>query len=159
MEFTFTSTSSSTSLAGSLVPNTNNIATATAIGTQSEQVGFGHLHDSLSSSQSRPGTIDRTFVKREYGVGSTAQWRKRIITQIEDRIKDKRHSIFNARRIGMQDSGDTLTTELHQTNMVGATSAAPSVSEEEERVRLWKESAPFKALSQPPLLQELIVYQ
>ncbi|KAG0217987.1 hypothetical protein BGX31_011718 [Mortierella sp. GBA43] len=128
MEFTFTSTSSSTPPTGSLAPTSTStsISTANPGGAQPEQVVFGHS----------PGTIDRTFVKREYGVGNTAQWRKRIISQIEDRIKDKRHSIHNSRRAGLQyDNGstDTLPTEVHKTTAGEPPSNAPVLSEEEER--------------------------
>ncbi|KAG0273465.1 hypothetical protein BGZ95_010729 [Linnemannia exigua] len=37
-------------------------------------------------------------LKRIHGVGDTKQWRRRLIHQIEDRIKDRRESIHNAKR-------------------------------------------------------------
>jgi hypothetical protein len=127
MEFSFTPTSSSTTSAAAAI-----------VRAQSEQVGFGQPLEALSSSQSLFGTIDRTPVKKEYGIGDTAQWRKRIITQIEDRIKDKRHSIQNARRMGLQRSIDSsgpspLTEPLQTTD--GSTQDT-GISEEEERVSI-----------------------
>ncbi|KAK3814078.1 MAG: hypothetical protein J3Q66DRAFT_345571 [Benniella sp.] len=120
MEFSFTPTSSSTTPAA-----------AALVRAQSEQVGFGQPLEALSSSQSH-----RTPVKKEYGIGDTAQWRKRIITQIEDRIKDKRHSIQNARRMGQQrsidSSGPSSLTEPVQTTD-GSTQDTAGISEEEER--------------------------
>ncbi|KAG0379027.1 hypothetical protein BGX24_001949 [Mortierella sp. AD032] len=37
-------------------------------------------------------------LKRIHGVGDTKQWRRRLIHQIEDRIKDRRESLHNAKR-------------------------------------------------------------
>ncbi|KAF8925622.1 hypothetical protein BGZ52_006695 [Haplosporangium bisporale] len=43
----------------------------------------------------------RVAQTRAHGVGDTKQWRQRIISHIEDRIKDKRTSIQNSRRAGL----------------------------------------------------------
>ncbi|KAF9911166.1 hypothetical protein BX616_010657, partial [Lobosporangium transversale] len=76
--------------------NSKMIATEAAItGQQTNQ--FQSLFQPQSQNQ-----YDRVSVKKEYGIGDTSQWRKRLITQIEDRIKDKRISIHNARRSGLQ---------------------------------------------------------
>ncbi|KAF9401522.1 hypothetical protein BGX21_001423 [Mortierella sp. AD011] len=67
---------------------------------------------------------DRVSLKREHGVGNTTQWRKRLITQIEDRIKDRRISIHNARRIGLQQYPSDAQTVDSRTG--GLASIAPS---------------------------------
>jgi len=44
---------------------------------------------------------DRVSLKKSRGVGSTRQWRDRLISQVEDKIKEKRTSIQNGRRAGL----------------------------------------------------------
>ncbi|KAG0007116.1 hypothetical protein BGZ65_006661 [Modicella reniformis] len=131
--------------------------TAIVVGAQFKQLGVEPFSAVLSGSLSNPaGTIERTSVKKERGVGCTAQWRKRLITQIEDRIKDKRHSIHNARRMGLQgsdDPRDTLFDEQPQTITSGSTLDASAISEEEERrivAEVWEafKNENFEALTQ-----------
>ncbi|KAG0039230.1 hypothetical protein BGZ82_009175 [Podila clonocystis] len=43
----------------------------------------------------------RVAQTRAHGVGDTTQWRQRILSHIEDRVKDKRISIQNSRRAGL----------------------------------------------------------
>ncbi|KAG0351169.1 hypothetical protein BG005_009340 [Podila minutissima] len=43
----------------------------------------------------------RVAQTRAHGVGDTKQWRQRILSHIEDRVKDKRISIQNSRRAGL----------------------------------------------------------
>ncbi|KAF9579830.1 hypothetical protein BGW38_003750 [Lunasporangiospora selenospora] len=51
------------------------------------------------SDDSNP--YDRTALTRAHGVGNTKRWRERLISHIEDRIKDKRIALNNARRKGL----------------------------------------------------------
>ncbi|KAG0088493.1 hypothetical protein BGZ93_006696 [Podila epicladia] len=46
----------------------------------------------------------RVAQTRAHGVGDTKQWRQRILSHIEDRVKDKRISIQNSRRAGLNGS-------------------------------------------------------
>ncbi|KAF9571507.1 hypothetical protein EC968_000470 [Mortierella alpina] len=93
MDFTFTADATS-SAAGITVAQT-----AAASGTTA-------MEDTLATSlgPSLHQSAQRTPLKREYGIGETKQWRRRLITEIEDRVRDKRISMHNARRTGLQAS-------------------------------------------------------
>ncbi|KAI1310263.1 hypothetical protein EDD11_003763 [Mortierella claussenii] len=68
---------------------------------------------------------DRVSLKKERGVGNTTQWRKRLIHQIEDRIKGKRISIHNARRPGLQQQQQQVQQNQQQQQLLQSTSASP----------------------------------
>ncbi|KAF9203037.1 hypothetical protein BGZ49_006867 [Haplosporangium sp. Z 27] len=165
MEFTFTAT-----------PST--VTTSRAIPTAPTQGNiFESYPNTVLESQSSPfssvvtataGPVDpqydRVSLKKEHGVGNTAQWRKRLITQIEDRVKDKRISIHNARRTGLQQhtsEADLITGGLvststpiaFQTGVEESISETPTVSEEEERrivAEVWEafKNENYEALAQ-----------
>ncbi|KAF9155583.1 hypothetical protein BG015_009366 [Linnemannia schmuckeri] len=64
--------------------------------------------DATSSKPPTPSTTtnavdsldEHISLKRIHGVGDTKQWRRRLIHQIEDRIKDRREALHNAQRHG-----------------------------------------------------------
>jgi hypothetical protein len=123
MEFTFTSTPSSA------LHGTPSITPVDA----SEQPATAALSDVLN--------YERVSLKRARGVGNTTQWRKRLITQIEDRIKDRRTSIHNARRSGLQFGNSIQDTSPTTVSLQPATKEpipdapiAPFIIEEEEKV-------------------------
>ncbi|KAF9100286.1 hypothetical protein BGX23_000049 [Mortierella sp. AD031] len=85
LNFGSTSTSTpSTSAEASHNPASTRTSTSTAV-----------LDSSLSSLD------EHISLKRIHGVGDTKQWRRRLIHQIEDRIKDRRESLQNTRRAGL----------------------------------------------------------
>ncbi|KAF9968369.1 hypothetical protein BGZ70_004529 [Mortierella alpina] len=91
MDFTFTADSAS----AAAIANTRTVVDpkTAAMGDSMSTSGLGSsLHQSAQ----------RTPLKREYGIGETKQWRRRLITEIEDRVRDKRISMHNARRTGLQ---------------------------------------------------------
>ncbi|KAF9124350.1 hypothetical protein BGW39_008289 [Mortierella sp. 14UC] len=81
--FTFGSSTSTTPPATTAATSTNTASTTTSNAA---------LESSLSSME------EHISLKRIHGVGDTKQWRRRLIHQIEDRIKDRRESIHNAKR-------------------------------------------------------------
>ncbi|CAO3567267.1 unnamed protein product [Mortierella alpina] len=91
MDFTFTADAAS----AAAIANTQTVVEPRATA----------MEDSLASSglgSSLHQSAQRTPLKREYGIGETKQWRRRLITEIEDRVRDKRISMHNARRTGLQ---------------------------------------------------------
>ncbi|KAF9951141.1 hypothetical protein BGZ72_007261 [Mortierella alpina] len=92
MDFTFTASASSA--AAIVDPQAALEARTTAMGHTMAASGLG--------SSLHPPSAQRTPLKREYGIGETKQWRRRLITEIEDRVRDKRISMHNARRTGLQ---------------------------------------------------------
>ncbi|KAF9105559.1 hypothetical protein BGX27_009565 [Mortierella sp. AM989] len=152
MEFTFTATPSTITSSAGVIPR-----------APSEGIKFRPFSDVVSEPHSSivtsaveeasiipTGTVDsqydRVSLKREHGVGDTKQWRKRLITQIEDRIKDRRISIHNARRTGLQQqpnasheigfsTGDSTSISAVQLQTATEESASEVsiISEEEER--------------------------
>ncbi|KAF9289333.1 hypothetical protein BGZ68_009547 [Mortierella alpina] len=90
MDFTFTANSTS----AAAIANTRTVETRTT--AMEDTIAPSGLGSSLHQSS------QRTPLKREYGIGETKQWRRRLITEIEDRVRDKRISMHNARRTGLQ---------------------------------------------------------
>ncbi|KAG0041401.1 hypothetical protein BGZ83_001859 [Gryganskiella cystojenkinii] len=96
---------------------------------------------------------DRVSVKKSRGVGSTRQWRDRLITQVEDKIKETRASIQNSRRTGLSRTTSTagqsepsssqeylssqnLGNESFEASTLTASQASESGLTDEEHMRL-----------------------
>ncbi|KAG0306979.1 hypothetical protein BGZ98_001346 [Dissophora globulifera] len=154
MEFTFTSSSASTRPSVPLAATTTPAASAASMSSQPAGFVFewGTPRDFGNQQQH-----DRVPLTKEHGVGSTTQWRKRIINQIENRIKDKRLSIQNARRTGLQQTAGPQESHLipatTNTATVEAIQDTTAISDEEERriiAEVWEsyKQENFEVLSQ-----------
>lgn len=73
-------------------------------------------------------------LKRIHGVGDTKQWRRRLIHQIEDRIKDRREAIHNAQRRGFV--GATGSSGSGNESGVGSRAVSGGVGDEFSRAAL-----------------------
>ncbi|KAG0333102.1 hypothetical protein BG000_009481 [Podila horticola] len=73
--------------------------TFTSTGTTAHPTHYQSLLP-LGESQA-DDSYGRVAQTRAHGVGDTKQWRQRILSHIEDRVKDKRISIQNSRRAGL----------------------------------------------------------
>ncbi|KAG0319766.1 hypothetical protein BGZ97_001501 [Linnemannia gamsii] len=100
MDFTFTAPSGippitfgSTTASSSSNPTTTTDA-ATWKSTTTSTTSTTTPSDALDSLD------EHISLKRIHGVGDTKQWRRRLIHQIEDRIKDRREALHNAQRRG-----------------------------------------------------------
>ncbi|KAG0264092.1 hypothetical protein BG011_007487 [Mortierella polycephala] len=168
MEFTFTPPNAPTSnfaATGQVVTTASTSApTETQSGT-SINVGSFQNRASSATSHGAPPTYERVSLKRSHGVGETKQWRKRLITEIEDRIKDRRASIYNARRTGLEQQHTSASAIVpHNTQALpvaasvqrdsagSTTGMAVNSAEEEKRIiaEVWEafKNEHYEALSQ-----------
>ncbi|KAF9406833.1 hypothetical protein BGZ94_002943 [Podila epigama] len=120
MEFTFSApagsaSTGSTPAASTSIHNSSLPAKAFSFPTStafSFPVQASSLHQQHESSilmdhlqhEAPDDSYGRIAQTRAHGVGDTAQWRQRVLHHIEGRIKDKRASLQNARRSGLQQS-------------------------------------------------------
>ncbi|KAF8947157.1 hypothetical protein BGZ47_010175 [Haplosporangium gracile] len=97
MDFTFTVPSGIPPIAfesTSTTTTSTTTATATADATSSKPSTTSTLTNAIDSLD------EHISLKRIHGVGDTKQWRRKLIHQIEDRIKDRREALHNAQRRG-----------------------------------------------------------
>ncbi|KAG0325029.1 hypothetical protein BGZ99_001126 [Dissophora globulifera] len=154
MEFTFTSSSASTRPSVPLAATTTPAASAASMSSQPAGFVFEWGTPREFGNQQQH---DRVPLTKEHGVGSTTQWRKRIINQIENRIKDKRLSIQNARRTGLQQTAGPQESHpipaITNTTAIAAIQDTTAISDEEERriiAEVWEsyKQENFEVLSQ-----------
>lgn len=117
MEFSFTLPTTTSS--GTTPFQPSQAFTFQAQGTrQGTFTSTGATHPQHDQSQLLLGeshgddSYGRVAQTRAHGVGDTKQWRQRIISHIEDRIKDKRASLQNSRRAGL--NGPPQEHHLHR---------------------------------------------
>ncbi|KAF9191986.1 hypothetical protein BGZ50_008931 [Haplosporangium sp. Z 11] len=168
MEFTFTPPSATTSAFAAAGQAATAASTSTPNGTQSgTSINVGSFQNRVSSVTNHEAspTYERVSLKRSHGVGETKQWRKRLITEIEDRIKDRRTSIYNARRTGLEQQHMSASAIIpHNTQALPVTASvqpdyagsttgvAVNSAEEEKRIiaEVWEafKNEHYEALSQ-----------
>ncbi|GJJ76165.1 hypothetical protein EMPS_08524 [Entomortierella parvispora] len=82
-------------------PITTALPPAAAASTSTTPFTFNVLSAFDMDNVDPDNPYDRVSLKKSRGVGSTRQWRDRLISQVEDKIKEKRTSIQNSRRAGL----------------------------------------------------------
>ncbi|KAF9932906.1 hypothetical protein FBU30_007065 [Linnemannia zychae] len=98
MDFTFSApTSISNFTFGS--NNTTSITNGSST-TSSSSISATPSPSSAVLDSSLSSLEEHISLKRIHGVGDMKQWRRRLIHQIEDRIKDRREALHNAQRRG-----------------------------------------------------------
>ncbi|OAQ36682.1 hypothetical protein K457DRAFT_131876 [Linnemannia elongata AG-77] len=124
MDFTFT-------VPSGIPPITFGSTTST---TTSDATSPKQPTSSTTTTSAIDSLDEHISLKRIHGVGDTKQWRRRLIHQIEDRIKDRREAIHNAQRRGFV--GATGSSGSGNESGVGSRAASGGVGDEFSRAAL-----------------------
>ncbi|KAF9297925.1 hypothetical protein BGZ88_008519 [Linnemannia elongata] len=124
MDFTFT-------VPSGIPPITFGSSTST---TTSDATSPKQPTSSTTTTSAIDSLDEHISLKRIHGVGDTKQWRRRLIHQIEDRIKDRREAIHNAQRRGFV--GATGSSGSGNESGVGSRATSGGVGDEFSRAAL-----------------------